>query len=340
MKKKDIKQVPDSPSTSDDSEDESTLLRTGRVPTKWYSDFKHVGYDINASKVLKSKQSSMIDDLINKSENPAWWRTVRDELNNSDIVLTDEQLDLLSRIRGSKFADKSISANDYSVEFDWNEGMFPLSSAPIPKRKFLPSKYERIKVNKLVQAIKLGRIDLNPKQKPIEKLFDIWENSEPQDILKRMPPKIAAPKMILPGHEESYNPSEEYLLTEEEKKQWEATDPEDRELNFIPKKYDCLRKVAGYENFVKERFERCLDLYLCPRVKRKKLNIDEDQLIPKLPKPSELRPFPTMANIYYKGHEARVRGLAIHHSGLFFASGDEMGFVIVWEVLTGRIMRK
>ena len=74
--------------------------------------------------------------------------------------------------------------------------------------------------------------------------------------------------------------------------------------------------------------------------KRKKLNIDEDQLIPKLPKPSELRPFPTMANIYYKGHEARVRGLAIHHSGLFFASGDEMGFVIVWEVLTGRIMRK
>ena len=35
-------------------------------------------------------------------------------------------------------------------------------------------------------------------------------------------------------------------------------DPSERPLNFEPKKHDCLRHVGGYENFVKERFERCL----------------------------------------------------------------------------------
>ena len=51
-------------------------------------------------------------------------------------------------------------------------------------------------------------------------------------------------------------------------KQWEDKDPEDRSRNFIPKKYDCLRKVPAYSNYIQERFERCLDLYLCPRQRR------------------------------------------------------------------------
>ncbi len=32
------------------------LNRKGNVPLKWYDDFKHVGYDIEAKKVLKKKQ--------------------------------------------------------------------------------------------------------------------------------------------------------------------------------------------------------------------------------------------------------------------------------------------
>lgn len=38
----------------------------------------------------------------------------------------------------------------YSVEYEWSEGMFPLSAAPKGKKCFLPSKYERIAINKLV----------------------------------------------------------------------------------------------------------------------------------------------------------------------------------------------
>ena len=58
---------------------------------------------------------------------------------------------------------------------------------------------------------------------------------------------------------------------------------------------------SGYENFVKERFERCLDLYLCPRKMKRRLNIDPETLVPRLPKPSELRPYPNSLCIQYLG---------------------------------------
>lgn len=84
-------------------------------------------------------------------------------------------------------------------------------------------------------------------------------------------------------------------------KAWEEMDPEDRQTNFLPKKYvftpcyeacdgttkllssfkipflkffflasrySSLRLVPGYKNFIQERFERCLDLYLCPRQRK------------------------------------------------------------------------
>ena len=59
--------------------------------------------------------------------------------------------------------------------------------------------------------------------------------------------------------------------------------------------------ITGYENFVKERFERCLDLYLCPRKMKRRLNIDPETLVPRLPKPSELRPYPNSLCVQYLG---------------------------------------
>lgn len=53
-------------------------------------------------------------------------------------------------------------------------------------------------------------------------------------------------------------------------KDWESKDDEPwkRKHNFIPQKYKSLREVPAYENYTKERFQRCLDLYLCPRAKK------------------------------------------------------------------------
>jgi ribosome biogenesis protein ERB1 len=79
-----------------------------------------------------------------------------------------------------------------------------------------------------------------------------------------------------------------------------------------------------------------LDLYLCPRVKKKKLNIDPDSLIPKLPDASTLRPFPTTMNIAYIGHESAITTIAISGDGTYFASGDESGLIIIWETQTSK----
>ncbi|EGR31248.1 hypothetical protein IMG5_115080 [Ichthyophthirius multifiliis] len=212
----------------------------------------------------------------------------------------------------------------------------------------MPSKNERIKINKFMQAIQFGRIDLTrylPQPEKVESedeipLYDVWENDKPDEIQKNLPPAISAPKLKLPGHNESYNPPEEYLMTEKEKKEWLQTPPEEREISFIPQKYDCLRHISFYHNLIQERFERQLDLYLCPRIRKKKLDIDPESLVPTLPKPKELRPYPTTLNMQYKGHKSRVRGISINSNGQYLASAEEKGQVFIWEVSTGRIVWK
>lgn len=136
--------------------------------------------------------------------------------------------------------------------------------------------------------------------------YDLW-TSEDSSILARHRMHLPAPKIPLPGHHESYNPPPEYLFTDEEVCQcvaspgfcsedrwnciqrhiflpprlsvltcltclqralWEQQDPADRKLPFVPRKYSSLRQVPAFSHFIHERFERCLDLYLCPRQRK------------------------------------------------------------------------
>ena len=51
---------------------------------------------------------SAIDQLIEKGEDPRWWAKIRDTLNNRDVILTDDQLQLLTRIRRGQYADPNF----------------------------------------------------------------------------------------------------------------------------------------------------------------------------------------------------------------------------------------
>ena len=192
---------------------------------------------------------------------------------------------------------------------------------------------------KIVRAIRQGRI-LPYKPPPEEDQeasnvarYDIWANEKPRlDHIMNLP----APKLPPPGYDESYNPPPEYLPTKAERKAWEVANVDERDKEYLPQRFDALRKVPGYDRFVKERFERSLDLYLAPRVRRAKANMDSDSLLPKLPNPDELRPFPTMCATVYQGHVGRVRSLAIDPTGVWLASGGDDGSVRLWELLTGR----
>jgi ribosome biogenesis protein ERB1 len=215
----------------------------------------------------------------------------------------------------------------------------PLSAAPEPKRRFLPSKHEAKRVMKIVRAIREGRIlpyrppEEREEEEDEEVHYDIWQDEQPRpDHVMNIP----APKMAPPGYDLSYNPPPEYLPTKAEKQAWESTDPEDREKEYLPTGYDALRKVPAYDKFLKERFERSLDLYLAPRVRKNRLNIDPASLLPKLPRPEELKPFPTVCSTLFRGHEGRVRSLALDPSGTWLASGGDDGTVRVWEASTGR----
>ena len=88
---------------------------------------------------------------------------------------------------------------------------------------------------------------------------------------------IPAPKPKLPSHEESYNPPAEYLLLTEEERAAAAMAAEADEGTepkpFQPRAFDALRLVPAYAEFIKERFERCLDLYLCPRTRRRRMQV-------------------------------------------------------------------
>lgn len=216
------------------------------------------------------------------------------------------------------------------------EEKMPLSAAPEPKRRFVPSKHEAKRVAKMVRLIREGK--LLP-YKPAEETereeaekeeawYDVWANEEAQEPhVMHMP----APKLPPPEHELSINPPEEYVPSKEEREEWEKQDPEDRTKALLPTKYDALRKVPAYMDFTKERFERCLDLYLAPRMRKTKLNIDPMSLLPKLPRPEELKPFPTVCQTTFKSHEGRVRSISVSPSGDWIASGGDDGIVCVWD---------
>lgn len=188
---------------------------------------------------------------------------------------------------------------------------------------------------KIVRAIRAGRIIGSKPSNVKPEVYSIW-SEEPSNH----PPPLPAPKPRLPTNAESYNPPEEYLPTDEEREAWENTDREDRERDYLPQKYAALRNVPGYDRFINDRFNRQLDLYLAPRVQRVKLNIDPDSLIPKLPSPGSLRPFPNYKSLDFNHKNARARCISISPDGAWAASGDDDGVVSLWEVNVGREVKR
>ena len=78
--------------------------------------------------------------------------------------------------------------------------------------------------------------------------------------------------------------------------------PEEREQKWLPTKFKSLRTVPLYKDFIQERFDRCLDLYLCPRVRRLRFNMPSDEFMPTLPNPRDLEPFPKVLAHMFAGN--------------------------------------
>lgn len=182
---------------------------------------------------------------------------------------------------------------------------------------------------KIVRAIREGRIlPSKPKSTAPRLPYLLWDT--PSDMLVPMYP--SAPKVKLPTHEESYNPPPEYIPDK---------DVVLDDKTFVPKAHSALRLVPAYDRFINERFDRLLDLYLAPRVQRRPLPpgvTKADDLIPNLPDPNTLRPFPTYKALTVN-HGTRIRALTISPGGEWVVTGDDTGEIRLWEVMVGRTIK-
>ncbi|BFG38031.1 hypothetical protein CerSpe_243050 [Prunus speciosa] len=328
---------------SDSSEDEVVPRNTvGDVPLEWYRDEKHIGYDITGKKIKKKEKEDKLQSFLASADDSKNWRKIYDEYNDEDVELTKEDIKSISRLLEGKAPHRDFDPYAPYVDwFKWDDSKHPLSNAPEPKRRFIPSKSESKLVNKIKLAIRKGLI--KPKkskeeEEEEESVYPLWGDDSnsmgKNDHLSYIP----APKPKLPGHEESFNPSLEYIPTQEEINSYQLMYEEDRP-KFIPKRFTSMRSIPAYENAVKECFERCLDLYLCPRVRKKRLNIDPESLKPKLPNRNDLKPYPVSCYLEYRGHGDAVTSISVEASGQWIASGSLDGTVRIWEVETGRCLK-
>ena len=328
---------------SDSSTEDTTAPganTVGNIDLSLYDKMPHMGYDVNGKRVMRPAVGKALDTLLETMEGSEGYTGVMDPNTGLPMKLTSDELDIIKRIKRAELPDAEYNA--YEDYVDYFSGVLeesPISQRPEPKSRFVPSKHEQKRVVKIVRAIREGRIVTKKPPSADTKThqrYDVWQNEVPvPDHVMNMP----APKMNLPTHAESYNPPAEYLPTPEEAEAWLQQDPEDRERDFLPQKYSSLRLVPGYAQVLKERFERCLDLYLAPRMRRNKLNIDPESLVPKLPSPQDLRPFPTRCTNIMKGHKSRVRCIDVTPDGNWLASGSDDGTVKIWEVYTGRCIK-
>jgi len=339
------------PSESDSSDDDD-INTIGNVPLAWYRHEDHIGYDRSGGKISKTgAEGDTLDRLIARSEGGKSWRTLRDPFNGEDVTLTKDEVRMLMRIRSGQLPHGDVDPHaDFGDWFTRHQLQEPLTAAPEPKRRFVPSKWEAKKVVQLVRALRRGWLKTEERKRQEEEeawgasdVYDMWGDDGAADdgTTAAGLTHIPAPKMPLPGHEESYRPPAEYIPTEEELMARAADKDGDSAADpraLVPRAFDCLRHVPAYGHFVHERFERCLDLYLCPRVQRQRHFVDPASLRPQLPKPSELEPFPKFLCLRFRGHDDQVNDVTVDPSGQMVASASDDGSVRVWECQTGRCL--
>lgn len=349
----------------------------GDVPLEWYRAEDHVGYDVDGRRLGRRPRKDALDALLERADGGAALRTIYDEHNDEDIVLTRDEVRMVTNIRRGAFPHVGLSAeagggiDPFEPEDDYytrHRLVSPINAAPEPKRRFMPSKWEDRAVVKLVRALRKGWIKPRDKDAKLRDPEAEMFGGPPRDFLmwgddgslvgSDLPGNagiapLPAPKVPLPGHGDSYNPPAEYLAIEEEKEKAEKKEEGEGDDEIERKKtfFDSLRSVPAYADFVRERFERCLDLYLCPRAKKRTPHVDDAAtLLPDLPAPQDLRPFPRRlaARLRDAGSSAAsgdaaasslppLRGVALDPRGQWVAAAGDAGVVAFWDARTGRL---
>ncbi len=82
----------------------------GEVPLEWYKDELHVGYDREGRKVVRGPRRDRMDRLLAQADGGAGWRTVYDEYNGQEVVLSKDEFRMIQRIREGRFPHVEVIA--------------------------------------------------------------------------------------------------------------------------------------------------------------------------------------------------------------------------------------
>ncbi|CUF92601.1 Hypothetical protein, putative [Bodo saltans] len=353
---------------SDSSEDEGVLNRVGDIPLEWYKDEDHIGYDVEGKKLMKGKKSAL-DQLLEATDDPNAMRTIHDALHDEKKVISNADLQLIFNLQRNRTANSAYDmygdAGDGLVEFDPLNHPLARGNGP-SKKKFIPALHEMKKLAKIVKRILKEKDEkkVPEEEKPDpDAAYMLWDDSTnpemdthtkfkynnriekpkaapPGTYESYRPPAEYLPKAAPPGTYESYRPPAEYLPSEKTKERFARLRAIDKKEHFLPQAFGSLRHVPFYNHTIQDRYQRCLDLAFFPRKQRTRLVVDPSKLLPELPDPKDLRPYPERLSFLYKGHTGTVRSISLDPHGQYLATGCDDHIVRVFEVLTGRIMKR
>lgn len=297
------------------------LNSVGDVPLAWYRGERHLGYNNSGSRLFKDDGIDSLEMLLQGIDDRSSWRTLFDKRSGHRLQLSVEEVKMIKRLGCALLPatlDHTISHKSADVA---TANTFTLTE---PKRRFVQSKHEAKRVLSMVRHLRRFSRDSISRipSEEVKQLVDIWSEELLRDKTDRTVIRAARAKRA--GHELSYNTPSEYASVAEYVGSSESTS------------LRCLRANA---NFVKDCFNRCLDLYLCPRVQKEVLQVDPSSILPEVPELSSLKPFPNFLSVSYNGHSRNVSSVAISPGGDLICSGAGDGFVRVWELATGRCVR-
>eukprot|EP00871_Galdieria_phlegrea_P002643 jgi/Galph1/337/GphlegSOOS_G5090.1 len=321
--------------TLEDTLGESSSSR--QIPLEWYKDTSHIGYTRDGKRLLKRHSNRPSQPVTVK--NGVYH--LYDEKNDEDIALSRNELKKLVnivRLQNPSGISNSGFVGEEVVSWTGKPRLQPVREPNVSKRAFLPSSHEAAQVIRLVRAIRQRNKIQSEKSLETTNIEEsIWEKDASPDISRSIRRYIQPPKKSLPGHQESYRPPLEYLPSKEE---LEKSRREGERGRFLPQSYEALRHVPIYTNLVREIFERCVELYLAPRVRKLKSQIDLQSLLPKLPSPEDLKPFPDTQVSFLGPHQSAVLSVSVNATGQWLACSCLDGYLYIWEIASGICRRK
>lgn len=323
------------------SEDVTLVNRIGAaVPDR---EAEVAGYDVWGRPVLNQAADEAaggkLDAFLLKQTNPReFYRTVTDDVNGfAQKRLTDEQLQaVLNVAQGKPYNAQAIDRREnYTARMaSRNIQRTALVKDVVGPRSRYTNIGEEGAIKKMLQRSREGKIDLDDptgarkraeqRRAQLIQQYDVWRGApDAGEGAEHLPASsFQMPRESLPGHGLSYNPPLEFLRDEDL-------------ANYKP---PALRTVRSVSTVVKDRFSRCLDLFLSPRERRRQEKVDPETLLPVLPNKALLRPFPAACDLVIRTG-SRLRSISVSPLGHFIACGGADGLLSIYEALSGRLVK-